>query len=845
MTLGRVSERASRLLVGLGLAVALAASPLSVAALEGSETELPEAVAVDGVDNGEAMDAAGESLTEDSTDDAATTDDVTTDGEEALPLDEGETAEQDIEAQQIEEEAAPEEATSAELPADAASVEERTYFIQCGVASDKVLDAAGSNPAAGANVSSWVYNGGNNQRWDLKGSETEGWYRLFLHGSGESLLLAVAPEGGNAIVATAADAGDESLWAFVPQGTGYALVNRQAGLALEVKGGSTNRGANVQVADREAGAVRQTFALIETDLTVTPSSTIEEGAYIISPMENEGLVVEIFKASTANGANVSLYAPNGKEHQKLYLEPAGQGFFRIWVVGTGKLVVPASDSRMPDTNVVQKAKAGTDLELWAPIDREASGKSGVSFVNKVTGLALCAKSATSEGNVCVARYDASPATLFTVVRKPLLKAGIVEIHPRTTTKVSLDVKGGATSGNANLLLWNDSNALNQRFELVAAADVDQWRIRSASSGGWLTDTGSGVQQRGAGSTAASPSNTWRVTFTGGGYSLISMSTGMAIDMERGGTSKGTRIITFAPNGRDSQHFAFEPAALVPAGYYFFQSALGTYLDIPYSSTANGANVHTWQKSNTYAQYFTLEKSGSSYRIKNTHSGRYLTADGSSSGANVTQRTSSSSNAQKWNAVIADGGRVGFVGVGSGMALDVKDASKANGANVQIATPSQGPGQAWKLIKSNSAPYTGYQLRAVNKANASRSSTRYLICVDKSSHKVIVLTGGNGKWAPHRVMPCTVGASSTPTVEGSFTIGSRGLSFGSGYTCWYWTQFYKDYLFHSIVYNPGSRSSVQDGRMGINASHGCVRMYIGDAQWIYNNIPSGTRVLVYR
>jgi len=39
--------------------------------------------------------------------------------------------------------------------------------------------------------------------------------------------------------------------------------------------------------------------------------------------------------------------------------------------------------------------------------------------------------------------------------------------------------------------------------------------------------------------------------------------------------------------------------------------------------------------------------------------------------------------------------------------------------------------------------------------------------------------------------------------------------------------------------------VQDGRMGINASHGCVRMYIGDAKWVYTNIPSGTRVLVYR
>lgn len=827
MIFGRLSERAGRLAAGFGLAFALAISPMTVRALDGAEAVDAEATAVASEAPEEVAETTAEPLADTTLPNEAT--------ESAQP--EGEANDQgEIEAQ---------EAGGVEAPADAASVTEGTYFLNCAVATDRVLDAAGKNPKAGANVSSWAYNGGNNQQWDVKGSGTEGWYRLYLHGSGSSLLLGVAPEGGNVLVTAATGAGDETLWAFVSQGSGYALVNRKTGLALEVQDGSTNKGANVRVGERESGSARQTFELLAANVTVTPSSTVAEGAYLISPAANGGLVVEVRGASTANGANISLYAPNGKEHQKLYLESDGHGFFRIWVMGTGKLIVPTSNSRVSGTNVVQKAKAGTDLELWAPVDREVSGKSGVAFVNKVTGLALCAKSATSGGNVNAARNDASIDTLFTLVRKPLLTAGIVEIHPRTTSKVSLDVKGAASSGNANLLLWTDSDALNQRFELVAGSEVDQWRIRSASSGGWITDTGSGVQQRGTGSTAVSPSNTWRVVYKGGGYSLISMATGKAIDMKKGKTSKGTNIITYAPNGKDSQHFTFVSAALVPAGYYFFQSGLGTYLDIPNSSTAEGANVQTWQKTNTFAQYFTLEKSGSSYRIKNTHSGKYLTAASDASGANVTQCASNSSNAQKWNAVIADGGMVGFVGVGSGMALDVKGASKANGANVQIATPNQGAGQAWKLIKSNSAPFTGYQLRAVNKANASRSSTKYFICVDKSSHKVVVLTGGNGSWEPYRIMPCTVGASATPTVEGSFTIGSRGLSFGSGYTCWYWTQFYKDYLFHSIVYNPGSRTSVQDGRMGINASHGCVRMYIGDAKWIYNNIPSGTRVLVYR
>lgn len=36
----------------------------------------------------------------------------------------------------------------------------------------------------------------------------------------------------------------------------------------------------------------------------------------------------------------------------------------------------------------------------------------------------------------------------------------------------------------------------------------------------------------------------------------------------------------------------------------------------------------------------------------------------------------------------------------------------------------------------------------------------------------------------------------------------------------------------------------DGRLGMHLSHGCVRLQIDNAKWIYNNIPRGTTVVVY-
>ena len=125
-----------------------------------------------------------------------------------------------------------------------------------------------------------------------------------------------------------------------------------------------------------------------------------------------------------------------------------------------------------------------------------------------------------------------------------------------------------------------------------------------------------------------------------------------------------------------------------------------------------------------------------------------------------------------------------------------------------------------------------------------SNTNYLILVNTTIHKVSIYQGERGNWTEVKYWTCTNGAPRTPTVKGTFIVQNRGKSFGSGYTCWYWTQFYGNYLFHSVLYNPGSMSSIQDGRLGIAASHGCVRLDIANAKWIYDVIPWGTKVVVY-
>ena len=90
-------------------------------------------------------------------------------------------------------------------------------------------------------------------------------------------------------------------------------------------------------------------------------------------------------------------------------------------------------------------------------------------------------------------------------------------------------------------------------------------------------------------------------------------------------------------------------------------------------------------------------------------------------------------------------------------------------------------------------------------------------------------------------------NSTPT--GTFLLQNRGDWFFSskyGQGAQYWVSF-KDwgtYLFHSVPMDrQGTVIEEEAAKLGTPASHGCVRLAIEDAQWLYRNIPTGTPVSI--
>lgn len=91
---------------------------------------------------------------------------------------------------------------------------------------------------------------------------------------------------------------------------------------------------------------------------------------------------------------------------------------------------------------------------------------------------------------------------------------------------------------------------------------------------------------------------------------------------------------------------------------------------------------------------------------------------------------------------------------------------------------------------------------------------------------------------------------TPTPSGIWKIGGRErfgkfANFGNEYAR-YWTQIVGDIYFHSIMFSSRDVNTLKRGafnNLGDNVSHGCVRLYVEDAKWLYYYACPGTTVEV--
>lgn len=102
----------------------------------------------------------------------------------------------------------------------------------------------------------------------------------------------------------------------------------------------------------------------------------------------------------------------------------------------------------------------------------------------------------------------------------------------------------------------------------------------------------------------------------------------------------------------------------------------------------------------------------------------------------------------------------------------------------------------------------------------------------------------------REMLCSTGTRSYPSDIGEFTLNGRTARWCYfpkwGGHAQYWTRINSSIAFHSVCYNSVSTMDLSVSsykNLGKRASHGCIRLLVADAKWIYDNVGAGTVVTI--
>lgn len=134
-----------------------------------------------------------------------------------------------------------------------------------------------------------------------------------------------------------------------------------------------------------------------------------------------------------------------------------------------------------------------------------------------------------------------------------------------------------------------------------------------------------------------------------------------------------------------------------------------------------------------------------------------------------------------------------------------------------------------------------------------------LTVFQGSQSVVCFLAVEGEWTVERIMICSCADTVHQTPPGTHFIYSKyaykamtvmdGIMVYAQYAC----RFKGHYLFHTVPIGGDYRKFHKYGKkqmlideyekLGSPASHGCVRLLVGDAYWIYKNCPRGTRVMV--
>ncbi len=131
----------------------------------------------------------------------------------------------------------------------------------------------------------------------------------------------------------------------------------------------------------------------ENSSSSTSNQVIADGTYVIATKLDPNYVLDISDASTKDGANLQLWERNGTPAQAFQVTHAGNGYYQIVNVNSGKAIDVQNGSTAAEANVWQYQINHSDAQLWKI---ESAGNGSYYIIGKGSGLYLDVDNANAD-----------------------------------------------------------------------------------------------------------------------------------------------------------------------------------------------------------------------------------------------------------------------------------------------------------------------------------------------------------------------------------------------------------------------------------------------------------------
>lgn len=730
---------------------------------------------------------------------------------------------------------------------NASAIANGSYVIYApNISSLPVVDVKNGATNNGANIQTGSSNASLNQTWEISHS---GNYVLIKNKKAGKYLTVASDNslsGANVVLGSNTNARG-AKWIFIKNSNGtYAIRSAlYSNIALDIYGGKANAGTNIETWTANSSNA-QKYAVVATPAQAGTCNQIldSNGYYSIKSNRNNNLHLDVTGASKANNANIEIWNAT-KQPWQIFRFQYVNGYYRVVNAHTGKALTIANNSLVPGANVVTYAVSGnTDNQLWQ-VRKNTDGT--CCFINKKNGFALQIGSSSHKAgtNVNSSWYSSSNANQKFKLEKLsyLMPTGIFNVRSAQNGGQALDVTKGVSSNDANVALWSNNTSLAQKWSIQTVSGKPHvYTLQAVCSGKYLFDKGPGnaVQSASGSSTNAQ----WKATIVGGSYVLTNVATGRALDITNGKVVSGNNVGTKPVSNAMNQRWNLVETAPLPNGTFIIRSRVdnGRVFDIAGKSANNNANLDMWQYNGGMNQKFNFTRnSDGTYTIVNCFSDKALDAAKaqSSVGTNIAQYNRNGQKNQRWRVVFNTDGSFKFVSAAnSAVVMAFNGAVPQNGTNVCLVKDTGAAAQHFRLEQTAYvSPMPAHQRDMLNRAQGYSSGTGYMIMVNRGTHKVGIFKGSRGNWSYAQYFSCVTGAPGSPTITGVYrTTGGKRMVLSTDSRARWCTQISGGYFFHTIL--------ASESELGHSLSHGCVRLAVPNAQWIYNNIRGGTTVVLY-